>query len=134
MRALQKAAAGVLAISLVATLYGIWTTYQPPPPELSKQESSARPATSDATAIIDERTLRRAQRLSSLATTPAELPFAQSATQLADHELDVAFAAALRQIEAHPPVLSPEAQKIADRLQGSRKQLDADKAKGNHHT
>lgn len=129
MRALQKTAAGVLAISLVATLYGIWATYQPPPPELSKQESSARPAATDATATIDERTLRRAQRLSSLATTPEELPFAQSAIQLADHELDVAFAAALRQIEAHPPVLSPEAQKIADRLQLAQKQLDSDQAK-----
>jgi len=128
MRALQKTAAGVLAISLVAAFYGIWATYQPPPPELSRQESSARPAATDATAI-DERTLRRAQRLSSLASTPEELPFAQSATQLADHELDVAFAAALRQIEAHPPVLSPEAQKIADRLQAAQKQLDGDQAR-----
>jgi small-conductance mechanosensitive channel len=134
MRALQKTAAGVLAISLVATFYGIWATYQPPPPELSKQEVSARPATTDATAIIDERTLRRAQRLSSLASTPEELPFAQSATQLADHELDVAFAAALRQIEAHPPVLSPEAQKIADRLQTAQKQLDSDQARVNQLT
>jgi Mechanosensitive ion channel len=126
MRALQKTAAGVLAVSLIATFYGIWATYQPPPPELSKQESTARPAAGDATAAIDERTLRRAQRLSSLASTPEEQQYAQSATQLADHELDVAFAAALRQIEAHPPVLSPEAQKIADRLQTSQKQLDHD--------
>ena len=129
MRALQKTTAGVLAIALIAALYGIWATYQPPPPELSKQESAARPATTDATESIDERTLRRAQRLSSLASTPEELPFAQSATQLADHELDVAFAAALRQIEAHPHVLSPEAQKIADRLQAAQKQLDGDQAR-----
>ena len=134
MRALQKTAAGVLAIALVATLYGIWATYQPPPPELGKQESAARPATTDATGIIDERTLRRAQRLSSLANTPEELPYAQSATQLADHELDVAFAAALRQIEAHPPVLSPEAQKIADRLQTAQKQLEGDQARVNQLT
>lgn len=129
MRALQKTAAGVLVISLVATCYGLWATYQPPPLELSKQDSSARPAATDATAIIDERTLRRARRLSSQASTPEELPFAQSATQLADHELDVAFAAALRQIEAHPPVMSPEAQKIADRLQTAQKQLDGDQAR-----
>jgi len=129
MRALQKTAAGVLAIALVATCYGIWATYQPPPPELSRQETSARPAATDTTASIDERTLRRAQRLSSLASTPEELPFAQAATQLADHELDVAFAAALRQIETHPPVLTPEAQKIADRLQTAQRQLDSDQAK-----
>jgi small-conductance mechanosensitive channel len=128
MRALQKTAAGVLAVSLIATFYGIWATYQPPPPELSRQESTTHPATADATAAIDERTLRRAQRLSSLASAPEEQQYAQSATQLADHELDVAFAAALRQIEAHPPVLSPAAQKIADRLQNSQKQLDHDQA------
>ena len=136
MRALQKIAAGVLAISLTAAFYGIWATYQPPPPELSKQELAVRPAATatDATSTIDERTLRRAQRLSSLASTREELPFAQTATQLADHELDVAFAAALRQIEAHPPVLSPEAQKIADRLQAAQKQLDGDQARVNQLT
>jgi small-conductance mechanosensitive channel/uncharacterized protein YlxW (UPF0749 family) len=128
MRALQKIAAGVLAVALIATIYGIWATYQPPPPELSKQESAARPATGDAAAAIDERTLRRAHRLASLASTPEELTYAQSATQLADHELDVAFAAALRQIEAHPPVLSAEAQKISDRLQKAQKALDSDQA------
>jgi small-conductance mechanosensitive channel len=77
---------------------------------------------------IDQRTFRRAQRLSALVTSPEELPYAQAATKLADHDLDVAFAAALRQIEAHPPVLSPEAQKIADRLQRAQRQLDADQA------
>ncbi len=75
---------------------------------------------------MDERTLRRAQRLSALASVPEELQYAQAATQLADHELDVAFAAALRQIEARPPVLSPEAQKISDHLQQSQKQMESD--------
>jgi hypothetical protein len=128
MRALQKTAAAVLLVSLVGAAYGIWATYQPPPPELGKQEPSGQPSASDSALEIDEHTLLRAQRLSSLATTPEELPQAQAAVQLADHELDVAFAAALRQIEAHPPVLSPEAQKIADRLQKSQKQLDSDQA------
>ena len=128
MRALQKTAATVLLVSLAAAAYGIWATYQPPPPELGKQEPVAGSSTVDSEIAVDERTLRRAQRLSALATTPEELQYAQSATQLADHELDVAFAAALRQIEARPPVLSPEAQKISDRLQKSQKQLESDQA------
>ena len=131
MRALQKTAATVLLASLAAALYGIWSTYQPPPPELGRQEPTAPQATGtgvDDSIAVDQRTLRRAQRLSALATAPEELQYAQAATQLADHELDVAFAAALRQIEAHPPVLSPEAQKIADHLQGSQKQMEADQA------
>ena len=129
MRALQKTAAAVLLASLAAALYGIWSTYQPPPPELGHQEPTAPQAAGvDGSIAVDERTLRRAQRLSALATAPEEQPYAQAATQLADHELDVAFAAALRQIEAHPPVLSPEAQKISDRLQASQKQLETDQS------
>jgi small-conductance mechanosensitive channel len=128
MRALQKTAATVLLASLAAAVYGIWATYQPPPPELGKQEPVAGSSKVDTQIAVDERTLRRAQRLSALANTPEELQYAQSATQLADHELDVAFAAALRQIEARPPVLSPEAQKISDRLQKSQKQLESDQA------
>ena len=127
MRALQKIAATVLLASLAAAAYGIWATYQPPPPELGKQEPVAASGV-DAAIAVDERTLRRAQKLSTLATAPEELTYAQSATQLADHELDVAFAAALRQIEAHPPVLSPQAQQISDRLQKSQKQLESDQA------
>jgi small-conductance mechanosensitive channel len=128
MRALQKTAATVLLASLAVAVYGIWATYQPPPPELGKQEPVAGSLTVDTEIAVDERTLRRAQRLSALASAPEELQYAQAATQLADHELDVAFAAALRQIEAHPPVLSPEAQTIADRLQKSQKQLESDQA------
>jgi small-conductance mechanosensitive channel len=128
MRALQKTAATVLLASLAVAVYGIWATYQPPPPELGKQEPIAGSSTVGSEIAVDERTLRRAQKLSALATTPEELQYAQSATQLADHELDVAFAAALRQIEARPPVLSPEAQKISDRLQKSQKQLESDQA------
>jgi small-conductance mechanosensitive channel len=134
MRALQKTAATVLLASLAAAAYGIWATYQPPPPELGKQEPVAGSSTVDSEIAVDERTLRRAQRLSALATAPEELQHAQSATQLADHELDVAFAAALRQIEARPPVLSPEAQKISDRLQKSQKQLESDQAQVNQLT
>ena len=134
MRALQKTAATVLLVSLAAAAYGIWATYQPPPPELARQEPVAGSSTVDSEIAVDERTLRRAQRLSALSTTPEELQYAQSATQLADHELDVAFAAALRQIEARPPVLSPAAQKISDRLQKSQKQLESDQAQVNQLT
>jgi small-conductance mechanosensitive channel len=134
MRVLRKIAAAVLLASLIAASYGLWATYQPPPPELAKQESSRQSSGTDPILDIDQRTLRRAQRLSSLASAPEELPYAQAAVKLADHDLDVAFAAALRHIEAHPPVLSQEAQKLADRLQKSQKQLESDQAQVNQLT
>jgi small-conductance mechanosensitive channel len=132
MSALQKTAAAVLLTMLAAVLYGAWATYQPPPLELSRQGATTgqgkTPSAVDPTLAIDERTLLIAQRLGALATTPEELPHAQAAAQLADHELDLAFAAALRQLETRPPILSLEAQKIAARLQKSQKQLDSDQA------
>ena len=131
MSALQKTAAAVLLTLLAAVLYGAWATYQPPPLEASTRGTATRPTKTsdvDPTLAIDERTLLTAQRLEALATTPEELPHAQAAAQLADHELDLAFAAALRQIETHPPALSPEAQKIAAQLQKSQKLLESDQA------
>src|SRR5207302_715319 len=53
-------------------------------------------------------------------------PLAQSAGQVADHDLDVAFAGAWRHFEAHPPQLSPEARQLQQRLESSQRQLDAD--------
>ncbi len=45
---------------------------------------------------------------------------------MADHELALAFTAALRDVEAHPPALSPEARAIQDRLVKSQALLDSD--------
>jgi hypothetical protein len=138
MRALRKIAALLLFALLVAAVYGIWATYQPPAPELGRLDPTARgkgkSSATDSVLDIDERSFRRAQRLSTLANAPEELPYAQAATKTADHELDVAFAAALRHIEAHPPVLTPEAQKISDHLQSAQKQLQADQAQVNQLT
>ncbi|HUA90785.1 MAG TPA: mechanosensitive ion channel domain-containing protein, partial [Steroidobacteraceae bacterium] len=43
-----------------------------------------------------------------------------------DHELDLAFMGALRAIEAHPPVLSAEAQKIQARVEDAQQRLAHD--------
>ena len=43
--------------------------------------------------------------------------------QTADHDLDLAFAAALRRLEAHPPTLTPQAQQIEQRLEEAQKVL-----------
>lgn len=67
MRALQKTAAAVLLGSLATAGYGIWATYQPPPPELARQEPTGQPSVTDSALDIDQHTLRRAQRLASLA-------------------------------------------------------------------
>lgn len=115
-------AVAALLVLLAITGYGIWSTYRPA--AHGRNRGAAQPA--ETVSGIDQTALLTAQRLSQLATSDEERAVAQSAVQLADHELDLAFAAALRQIEAHPPVLSAEAQKIESQLQKTQKQLEAD--------
>ena len=59
-------------------------------------------------------------------TTEEELPFAQEALRIADHEMDLVYAAAERQLEEHPAPLSPEAKQIEARLKQAEDALAAD--------
>jgi len=122
----QKLAAAVLAALLVAVGYGWWATNQATTPvrALKAKPGAVGPA-SGALPVIDESTLLTAQRLARRADTAEEQPLAQAAVQTANHELDLAFAAALRHLETHPPPLSPEATRIQQRL------LEAQKAVAN---
>ena len=130
MSVLQRIAATTLALLLLVIGYGLWTTRAPPPTAAAtlatRTNATAHP--SGAVPAIDRDTLLTAQRLAHLASTPEELPLAQQAVQLADHELDLAFTAAMRHLEANPPPLSAEALVIQERLQGAQKALDADTA------
>ena len=108
MSVLQKIAATVLIVVLALLAYGLWSTH----PSSAVSRGSAKAATqADALPEVDQSTLATAQRLAQLATSTEERALAQDAVQAADHELDIAFAAALRRIEAHPPVLGPAARR-----------------------
>ena len=129
MSPLLKIFAALLLILLAITGYGLWATR--PPPSSTPVGALSAVAQSEATGpgslpTIDESTLLTAQRLARLATTPEEVPLARTAVQLADHELDLAFAGALRHVEAYPPVLSPEALEIQARLTKAQQQLASD--------
>jgi small-conductance mechanosensitive channel len=128
MSVLQKTAAAALIALLAATGYGLWATNQSAatPVRALKGSSTAAESTASATPVIDQNTFLTAQRLARLADTSEEQPLAQAALQTADHELDLAFAAALRHLEAHPPPLSPEASQIQDRLLEAQKALASD--------
>jgi small-conductance mechanosensitive channel len=125
MSKLQKIVAGVLIVLLLAAAYGLWATNQPTAPVRALKAQSPAAAAS-AMPVIDQNTLLTAQRLARLAMTPEEQPLAQQAVETADHELDLAFAATLRHLEAHPPPLSPEASQIQDRLNEAQKVLASD--------
>jgi small-conductance mechanosensitive channel len=126
MKAKQKIAATVLVALLGATAYGLFRTGQ----------TASAPATDTKVAfggaaqapIVDQTPLSTAQRLAQMPTSTEEQPFAEEALRLGDHEMDLAFAAAVRDAEEHPPVLSAEAKEIQTRLQQAQKALEADKA------
>ncbi len=130
MSLLQKIFAALLLVLLAAVGYGLWATRplasSTPVGALSATAQAESATAPGALPVIDENTLVTAQRLARLATTPEEIPLAQQAVQLADHELDLAFAGALRHIEAHPPVLSPAALAIQGRLTHAQQQLESD--------
>jgi small-conductance mechanosensitive channel len=125
MRTKQSIAAIVLVILAGATIYGLIRTNQPVP----QLKSAARDRNSSQTqSNVDQTPLLTAQRLAQLPTNAEELPFATEALRLADQDMDLAFAEALRDAEAHPPVLTADAKEIQARLQESEKGLEADKA------
>ncbi len=121
MNALQKICATVLALFLAVALYARWSAREPAAPLQSQPSVS-----SSRIPVIDESALRSAQRLARLARTPEEQPFARAAVQAANHELDLAFMGALDDIQAHPPVLSPEALKMQARIADAQLSLERD--------
>ena len=118
---MQKISTLVLVLLLAAAGVAWWKT-APPTAKVTKQRAAAAAAAE----LVDQSTYTTAQRLARLAETPDEQAYAQSALRVADHALAFAFTTALRDVEAHPPALSPEAQKIQDRIRNSQALLDAD--------
>src|SRR6266481_3771001 len=125
MSVLQKAAPAALVVLLAAVGYGLWTT-SPVASSVRARRAAANAPAASALPVIDQNTFLTAKRLARLATAAEELSLAQSAVQLADHELDLAFSGAIHHIEAHPPVLSPEAAQIQERLLSAQKEQDSD--------
>jgi small-conductance mechanosensitive channel len=126
MSMLQKIIAAVLCALLLTAGYGLWATSDPSAAPVQKKNALVVVTSASAMPVIDEHTLLIAQRLAHYANTPEEQALAQSAVQVADHELDLAFAAALHHLETHPPPLSPEAARIQQHIDELQKVLAAD--------
>jgi small-conductance mechanosensitive channel len=130
MKKTHTIAALTLVVLLGATGYAIFRT-EPPPvrlPSSSGEPSVANAAASPSALTVDQTPLKTAQELATLVTLPEERAHAQEALRLADHEVDIAFTAALRDVTQHPPLLSAEAKGIQARLQQAEKALGNDQA------
>jgi small-conductance mechanosensitive channel len=116
----EKILGAVLGLLLIAAGVAWWKTA---PPTLRATKGNAAITSTD---LVDQSTYTTAQRLAQLAITPEEQSFSQLALRIADHELDLAFTEALRDVEAHPPALNTEAEAIQARIAKSQTLLSAD--------
>src|SRR5580704_16070637 len=126
MKPVQKILAVVLVVLLAASVFGLLRTGQPPGTPVAGQFANAG-ATAQAP-LVDQSPLLTAQRLAKMPTSLEEQPFAQEALRLADHHMDLAYAAAERDAEEHPPALSAQAKEIQTRLKNAEDTLDVDNA------
>jgi small-conductance mechanosensitive channel len=111
-------------LGLLLILAGIsWWKTAPHAPAARKAAAAAAIASTD---LVDQTTYVTAQRLAQVAITPEEQTFSQSALRIADHELDLAFTEALRDVEAHPPALNSDAAAIQARIAKSQTLLGTD--------
>src|SRR5437667_2266663 len=111
---------GVIAYGLYRTGRSTTTSRITPGGQLSQAAHGS---------AIDQTPLYTALRLAQMSTSEDELPLAQEALRLGDREMDLAFAAGVREAQEHPAVLSAEAKQSETRLQKAEKFLEADKTR-----
>ena len=116
----EKILCAALGLLLLVAGFAWWKTA---PPALQTKRPNAAITSTD---LVDQSTYTTAQRLAQLAVAPEEQSFSQSAVRIADHELDLAFTEALRDVEAHPPALSADAAAIQARIAKSQTLLGTD--------
>jgi small-conductance mechanosensitive channel len=77
---------------------------------------------------VNQTLLLQARSLAALASTPEEQSVSNQAVQLADHEVDLAFAAALRDAAAQPAPATAKTAQLQQRVKQAQAQVDAEQA------
>jgi small-conductance mechanosensitive channel len=105
------------AIALVgAVLFRYWISSQPQP----RAEKPKPPG------LVDDQPLVTAQRLATQAATAEEQEFAKNALRVSDHEVDMAFAAALHKATEHAPPIPAAARPILAKVQSTQQRVKAE--------
>jgi small-conductance mechanosensitive channel len=125
MKSKQRSAAIILLLLLGATVYALVRTRTATPSFIAPNTNEIPNVTQAEN--IDQTPLQTAQQFAKMATSAEEKPFAEEALSLGDHEMDLAFAAAVQDAQEHPPVLSARAKEIQGHLQKAEDALDSDK-------
>ena len=105
-----------IAISIGIRFTGGTETASPP------KNSSVVPISK----IVDQKPLQTSQQLEKLTETRDELRLVRNAQRLADNEVDLAFASALRDAKVHPPEVTPATKKLRERVRSLDDQIKND--------
>lgn len=107
----------LVAVALIGTVVlRYWISAQPQ----QEPQKAAPPG------LVDSQPLLTAQRLAAMATTPKEQDFAKDALRISDHEVDMAFAAALHQATEHAPPIPAAARPILAKVQSTQQRVKED--------
>src|ERR1700739_2268095 len=100
-----------LLLLVVAAVAGLWVTGSSPTKPMLRSHQNAQ----STAPVVDQKPLQTARKLAAMASTPEDQDFARQALRLADYEVDLAFAGALREASEHPPAPTPEHRELAKR-------------------
>src|SRR6185437_158905 len=123
MRAKYNVLIIVLVAALIAVGIGVFRTGgRTRPVQVQRRGPAAQGVT------VDQSSLTTAEQLVRMPTGPDERSFAEDALRLADQEMDLAFAQAVRSTSSRPAAATPESKEAAARLAGALSALAADSA------
>jgi small-conductance mechanosensitive channel len=118
MKWLKWGIPGALLVLIFGTSAAYLATRDTSLPSTGKSSSRAAQVP-----LVDERPLPTARALAPLAITPNEQKFAEEAARIADHEVDLAFADALRQAAELRPAQDPKNRDLYLKMQQAQASL-----------
>ena len=113
-----KVLTGAIALLLAACLAAAWLTRDAAPSRTLAQAS-----------VVNRPLLDTARQMAGLAETAQEVDLARQAVRLADHELDQAFATAVREAADFKPATSGPAQQLNVRVAQAKARMAAEQAR-----
>jgi len=119
-----------LAVSLALCIIFTWTTRDAMQHLPSRSGAGKRGAAGARNTLVDQSPWQTAEALAALAVTTEEIQFARDAERLADHEVDQAFATALREAtqQAQRRTLTGEALSLSQRISQLQQTVAQDQA------
>jgi small-conductance mechanosensitive channel len=112
----------VLLLFIAAVSAGMWLTSGADDPGKARRR---RPGVAQ-TYAVDQQPLQSAQQLEKLVASWEEFRLARQARRTADHLVDMAFMAALRDLSSNPPAQNPETKPFYERVREAEKRVQQD--------